>query len=62
VVHIKAAISGTDRAAIDIISTYGNSASYSEMMGYSRERLDDTYWFPWYNNISYETELRMARP
>jgi PKD repeat protein len=44
------------------ISTYQSSASYSEMMGYSRNRLDDIYWFPWYNNISYETELRMAQP
>jgi hypothetical protein len=44
------------------ISTYLNSASYSEMMGYPRGRLDDTYWFPWYNNINYQTELRMAKP
>jgi murein DD-endopeptidase MepM/ murein hydrolase activator NlpD len=44
------------------ISTYGSSASYSEMMGYSRNRLDNIYWFPWYNNVSYETELRIARP
>jgi beta-lactamase superfamily II metal-dependent hydrolase len=44
------------------ISTYQSSASYSEMMGYPRNRLDDTYWFPWYNNISYETELRIAKP
>jgi hypothetical protein len=44
------------------ISTYLNSASYSEMMGYPRNRLDDTYWFPWYNNVSYQTELRMAKP
>jgi hypothetical protein len=44
------------------ISTYLNSASYSEMMGYPRNRLDDIWWFPWYNNISYQTELRMAKP
>jgi hypothetical protein len=44
------------------ISTYLNSASYSEMMGYPRNRLDDTYWFPWYNNKSYSTELRIAKP
>jgi hypothetical protein len=44
------------------ISTYQSSASYSEMMGYPNSQLDDTYWFPWYNNISYQTELRMARP
>jgi pimeloyl-ACP methyl ester carboxylesterase len=44
------------------ISTYLNSASYSEMMGYSSTRLDDMYWFPWYNNISYQTELRIAKP
>jgi hypothetical protein len=44
------------------ISTYLSSASYSEMMGYPSSRLDDTYWFPWYNNVSYQTELRMAKP
>jgi hypothetical protein len=44
------------------ISTYGSSASYSEMMGFAKNRLDDIYWFPWYNNISYQTELRIAQP
>jgi hypothetical protein len=44
------------------ISTYLSSAAYSEMMGYPYSQMDDTWWFPWYNNISYETELRIARP
>jgi bacillolysin len=44
------------------ISTHDISASYSEMMGYPRNRLDDIWWFPWYNNNSYETELRIAKP
>jgi hypothetical protein len=44
------------------ISTYQSSGSYSEMMGYPNSRLDDTYWYPWYNNKSYSTELRIAKP
>jgi hypothetical protein len=44
------------------ISTYLNSASYSELMGYPRNRLDDIWWFPWYNNVTYATEMRIAKP
>jgi hypothetical protein len=44
------------------ISTYLSSASYSEMMGYPTDRLASSYWFPWYNNLSYSTELRIAKP
>jgi hypothetical protein len=44
------------------ISTYLNSAAYSEMMGYPSNKLATTYWFPWYNNVSYSTEVRVARP
>jgi hypothetical protein len=44
------------------ISTYQSSGSYSEMMGYPNSRLDATYWYPWYNNKSYSTELRIAKP
>jgi hypothetical protein len=44
------------------ISTYLNSASYSEILGYPTDRLTSTYWFPWYNNLSYSTEFRIAKP
>lgn len=44
------------------ISTYLNSASYSEIIGYPASRLSFSYWFPWYNNISYSTELQIAKP
>ncbi len=44
------------------ISTYINSASYSEMMGYPTNKLASSYWFPWYNNNSYSTEFRIAKP
>ena len=44
------------------ISTYLNSASYSEMMGYPTNQFASSYWFPWYNNLSYSTELRIAHP
>jgi hypothetical protein len=44
------------------ISTYLSSSSYSEIIGYPKNRLAKIYWFPWYNNMSYATELRMAIP
>jgi hypothetical protein len=44
------------------ISTYLSSAAYSELMGYPHSQMDHTWWFPWYNNNSYQTELRMAKP
>jgi hypothetical protein len=49
-------------ASLRFISTYLDSASYSEMMGYPSNQLAPSYWFPWYNNISYSTELRLSKP
>jgi tartrate-resistant acid phosphatase type 5 len=34
--------------------------SFSEMMGLPGNRLTDTYYFPWYNNINMDTQLRVA--
>jgi hypothetical protein len=34
--------------------------SFSEMMGLPNDQLDTTYWFPWYNNVNLETQLRIG--
>jgi tartrate-resistant acid phosphatase type 5 len=34
--------------------------SFSEMMGLPADQLTDTYYFPWYNNVTMDTQLRLA--
>jgi glycoside hydrolase-like protein len=34
--------------------------SFSEMMGLPGDQLTDTYYFPWYNNVAMDTQLRFA--
>ena len=34
--------------------------SFSEMMGLPHSQLNTTYWFPWYNNVTLDTQLRFA--
>ena len=36
--------------------------SFSEMMALPDNELDSTYWFPWYNNIGLDTQLRFGMP
>ena len=38
----------------------GVAASFTEMMGLPNSQLDTTYWLPWYNNVSLNTQLRFA--
>jgi CSLREA domain-containing protein len=38
----------------------GVNTSFSEMMGLPNSQLDTTYWFPWYNNVDLDTQLRFA--
>jgi uncharacterized protein YcfL len=38
------------------------NTSFSEMMGLPNSQLDTTYWFPWYNNIGLNTQLRFGMP
>jgi hypothetical protein len=40
----------------------GMPVSFSEMMGLPHSGLDTTYWFPWYNNVDLETQLRFGIP
>jgi hypothetical protein len=36
--------------------------SFTEMMALPHSQLDSTYWFPWYNNIDLDTQLRFGVP
>ena len=38
----------------------GVATSFSEMMALPNSHLDATYWLPWYNNKSLDTQLRFA--
>ena len=38
------------------------NTSFSEMMGLPNALLDTTYWFPWYNNVNLDTQLRFGVP
>jgi hypothetical protein len=38
------------------------NTSFSEMMALPNTLLDTTYWFPWYNNVDLDTELRISMP
>jgi uncharacterized cupredoxin-like copper-binding protein len=38
------------------------NTSFSEMMGLPNSLLDMTYWFPWYNNVDLDTQLRFGMP
>src|SRR5688572_16972514 len=43
-----------------IYKVNGTSTSFSEMMGLPDGQLTDTYYFPWYNNVDLDTQLRFA--
>ena len=36
--------------------------SFTEMMALPNTLLDTTYWFPWYNNVELDTQLRFGVP
>jgi hypothetical protein len=36
--------------------------SFSEMMGLPNTLLTDTYYFPWYNNLDLNTQVRFGVP
>jgi len=53
-----------------VLKTTPGLASYSEFMGLSvgaplglpGNQLSDTYWFPWYNNVGLDSQLRFGVP
>ncbi len=38
------------------------NTSFTEMMAMPNALLDTTYWFPWYNNVGSDTQLRFGVP
>ena len=40
----------------------GINTSFSEMMGLPNTQLDTRYWFPWYNNVDLDSQLRFGLP
>jgi hypothetical protein len=49
-------------AARVIYKVSGVNTSFSEMMGLPNSLLDATFWFPWYNNVDLDTQLRFGVP
>jgi predicted outer membrane repeat protein len=45
-----------------IYKVNGISTSFSEMMGLPDTLRDTSYWFPWYNNVDLDTQLRFGVP
>ena len=40
----------------------GGPVSFTEMMGLPNSLLNSSYWFPWYNNLYLDTQLRFGAP
>jgi hypothetical protein len=45
-----------------IYKVNGVNTSFSEMMGLPGSQLNTTYWFPWYNHLDLDTQLRFGVP
>jgi hypothetical protein len=45
-----------------IYKVMGVRTSFTEMMALPNSQLDSTYWFPWYNNVDLDTQLRFGMP
>jgi predicted outer membrane repeat protein len=45
-----------------IYKVNGVNTSFSEMMALPSPLLDATFWFPWYNNLDLDTQLRFGLP
>jgi hypothetical protein len=45
-----------------IYKVNGADTSFSEMMALPESLLDLTFWFPWYNNVELDTQLRFGVP
>lgn len=43
-----------------IYTVNGAPTSFSEMMALPNSQLNTIYWFPWYNNLGLDTQLRIA--
>ena len=45
-----------------IYKVNGLNTSFTELMGLPDSLLDRTFWFPWYNNVDLDTQLRFGVP
>jgi hypothetical protein len=45
----------------ELYATPGFSSFY-ELMGMPKTQLSTQYYFPWYNNVAMDSELRFAMP
>jgi hypothetical protein len=45
-----------------IYKVNGVNTSFSEMMALPNSQLDTIHWFPWYNNVDLDTQLRFGAP
>jgi uncharacterized protein YcfL len=46
----------------EIYKVNGTNTSFSEMMALPNSQLNAIYWFPWYNNVDLDTQLRFGVP
>jgi hypothetical protein len=54
-------VSSAEPIMSTVRTLYGGS-SYYEMTGLPNTWLSTQYWFPWYNNVAMDSELRIAVP
>jgi hypothetical protein len=70
-ISFRRAYAGINNGPANVSSLIGNQViasqrvvasgiSYSEMMGYPNNRLTKTYWFPFYNNVDFDGQLRVS--
>ncbi len=62
--------SGVNNGPLNVMSTNTNiiastrviygGVSYSEMMGFPANKLTNNYWFPYYNNVAMNSQLRVS--
>jgi hypothetical protein len=57
-------VSNVDIVAAErvIYNVNGMPTSFSEMLALPNSQLDSTYWWPWYNNLDLDTQLRFGLP
>ncbi|HJQ14882.1 MAG TPA: hypothetical protein VJ830_09055, partial [Anaerolineales bacterium] len=72
---IRVSYAGVDSGPVQIVSDVpivaaerliyrvnGVQTSFSELMGLPDSLLDSSFWFPWYNNLGMDSQLRFGVP
>ncbi|MCX6083335.1 MAG: hypothetical protein NTW32_27730, partial [Chloroflexi bacterium] len=61
--HVASADGTPIIASIGTIqSSGGTQTSFGEINGFPGNQLTTKYWFPWYNNFNFDTQLRISNP